>query len=244
MNSNVLASITPLRRKLIDNLQLWRALDAEDIKNAISYKKSNRGLRKLLQATKDIGLISSKKIGPLGRDYYFLNRSVHNHFVESQGPVNDKEVYHDVLTSKFVMNFVKTYRVDGFDISPDFCDQSILAPDATISVEFSSGVKNIAIEMELTRKSIKRYLGKFKSYNNSKKYDLALYVFNDVGIFNSYKERLNQDIKNLMNCRVILVLNTTLNLEGIDIKQSTLFAFGKDHSLEDFFIERGARDVK
>jgi hypothetical protein len=235
MNSNILAEMTPLRRKLIDNLQLWRALDLEDIKSALNYEKSERSFRRFLLRTKNAGLISSKRVGPNRRNCYFLNKLVHGHLVDSQGPVNDNEVYHDVLTSKYIMSFMKTYKVENFDISPYLKQSDVLAPDATLGVHFPSGLKNIAVEMELTRKSIKRYLSKFKVYDESPEYDLTLYIFNDTGIFNSYKERLKADFQDLKNCKIVLILNTTLCLQGVDQLMNNVFAFGEDVLLDDIF---------
>lgn len=235
MSSNYLAYMTPTRRQILDILNEWRALEIKELKLMVNYNKSEHGFRKILRSLKDKNLITSKKLGSTGKVFYFINKSFHYMISEDVEPLQEEFLYHDILTSKFLMSFVRKYKVERAKIFPISEDGFFLTPDAELKVKFDSGIKNIAIEVELTRKSIKRYTSKFNVYNNSNRYDLVLYVFNDQGVFNSYKNRLDSEFKNLKNCKIILILNSTLNLEGICLDQTRLYGFGEDLELEDIF---------
>jgi hypothetical protein len=157
---------------------------------------------------------------------------------ESNGPVHEDFLYHDILTSKFLMGLESEFEIEKIRVAPATGDEFILAPDAILEVKFGEKFKQIAVEMELTRKSIKRYLTKFRAYDQSLEYDLVWYVFNDPSIYNSYKIRLNEDFKNLKNCKILLILNSTLNLCGVDLGQTEIYGFGEELFLNDLFLKR------
>lgn len=237
MSMTPLITLTPMRQKVIELLQIWRSLESNELKVMLSYDSSDRAFRLFMVKMEKLGIVESKRIGPRRSTCYFIGRKNHSLYVNSQGFVSEDHVFHDVLNSKFMYFFIKGFNVANFDISPSLPSAS-LDPDAILYCRFRQGIKSIAVEMELTRKSIKRYVNKFKMYSVSESYDLVLYVFNDKGIYSSYKRSLCSHFQNLNNCNVLLLYVPDLSLGKCRFDNLEFFAFGEDLELSDIFVPK------
>ena len=185
-------SINDKREELLAPLLEWRILGVSELGELGNYQKSERGLRKIIERSEKSGLINSFIHKLSNRKFVYLSRRAYQEMTDASWNVNEEIKMHDAIVACIIYRFSKMNTVDlaKMNYQNIAFNQSIFAhgvdPDGMIRAKRRGDVYNIAIEVELNRKSSTEIFRKFKLYHENTAFTWAVYFFNNRRVLNAY----------------------------------------------------------
>jgi len=149
-------------------------------------------------------------------------------------PINDiKEdiLRHETITAINLRKLKKLNEVQDVFLNHELIDQNNfkklieIDPDGILVLKFNGSTFFTGVEIELTRKTKDRYIHKFKLYIESDHYRNAIYFFDKIGIFQSYKKQLSEIY---INSKIILCYHPELSSLNSDILKYQVFYQERD----------------
>jgi hypothetical protein len=239
-------AITPAREAIITPLLKWKILGLSELKELSLYKGRDSSFRRIILRCEENKLIESFRHPSTQRKFLHLGSAGRKAFVEEGYFLNQDTKYHDALVSNVLHKFLALPVVGDVSINnPDFeYNRSIfsdkLDEDGRIQILRRNKLVTLAVEVELTRKSSKRIIEKFKHYHFESSYPLVIYFFNNRSTMKVYKEYLNNfcseaDIKIEKSIITFCYLGN-IDSGNLNIAKAEVHGRGKRAVIEELFL--------
>ncbi|MBL6988678.1 MAG: hypothetical protein ISR65_02835 [Bacteriovoracaceae bacterium] len=190
-------NINPRERKIINTLGKWRVLHFQELHKEVDKNIHRTTFGKIVAKLEEREIVKSFFDGHYKKKLLFLSNKgiklVGNKQIES---LDYSTIAHEVATSRVTREMLKLTKVHDAYFSHEINDPSELNkanaidPDAILYCTAKTQKIVVGLEIELTQKYRQRVTSKFKNYNESDYYDLALYGFEDKKIYHAYNRFL------------------------------------------------------
>lgn len=187
-----LININEKRESVLLPLIKWRILAVTELLELSEYNGNLRNMHKLVSRLEKDNLLTSFIHKYNDRKYVHLTRVAHKEISDQPWNISTEIKMHDAIVSTVLYNFSKQEFVNSTTINYQNIsfNQSIFShgvdPDGMICANRKGRSCNIAIEIELTRKSSSEILKKFKKYNENTEFDFVIYFFKCKRTLNTY----------------------------------------------------------
>lgn len=224
-------------------LKKWRVLDLKIVYEDANYGGSISSFRKLIINLEKNNIIKSFIDPQTSKKYLHLTEDGEAYLGVKEGaPAICKETFfHDSRVTEVCKLLLEFNTIKEIQLEHEFIDRSNftthykICPDALIFGE-RKGVKfRMAFELELTRKTMPKYLAKAQQYLDSSAYDYAFYLFGVQGVFESYRQQFLESFGEKAFSKIILGINKTLYLKAFDINETKIFFQNKEVSIDTIF---------
>lgn len=215
-------------------LKKWRILNLSNLYELTSYQAKYDAFIKMIRNLEKKNLVKSFRDPTTRRKYIYLTREGDK---ELGGELKNPEVSidtlaHDSKVSEIVLELFKSRLCEGFALEHDHKVEGI-NPDAVLYGEKKGQKTQIALELEITRKSRGNFLPKIEQYVTSSKYDLVLYYFSKRGVFNSYQKLIKEEFGDEVNGRIAYLLDENLWSQELNLNTVETIYKGQRRSIHE-----------
>jgi len=176
--------------KVLMSLGEWKILDARKILSLGVLGVGYRDLMKKLERLEKVGLVNSITKERSKKFYYLTDMGKKFSCGTSTFGVDAEYLTHETATSSFLWELLKYPNfINGNELL--LVGQNKLDPDAVVKGKINSQEYSLAIEIELTQKSIKRINEKFRRYGTQTIFDYTVYVTHNQTLLKSYQRALD-----------------------------------------------------
>lgn len=234
----ILKYINPAYIQVIEPLRKWKILSLEALRYEAKYEKSDASFYKVIKRLEDNNIISSFIESHSKKKYVHLwNESKVFFDIEPFELIPRERRYHDASTIEFVRRFQVLNNFVGI-ISDNELRNNLTRhhhlPDALVKIDTKEGIKNLAIETELSQKTKKRIIDIFNYYEKSSEFDYCIYYFKNLFMrdryFELYKSNFPEGKKILFVCNFKHPLGKLECLGSLSM-ESNEFKYGFNHFL-------------
>lgn len=228
------------RLPILECLNQIKVGDVKILNEMLNSEIKIHTIRRTLKKLENYNIIKSIVL-PCNNNkkFYIPTKKTQDYFSENVLITSHSNLYHNIMLGKIMYELSKHSNIVNYTILGDIeVDKNSLVPDAVLTVSNNGKCHKFAIELELTRKNVKRYTTKFKNYNNDKAYTGVIYIFDNAGVFNSYKKRVIETFEDLTRCNVFLLNLPSVELNNINLFNNCLFLYGKEVRVQSFIGEK------
>lgn len=223
-------------------LNKWRFLDLEALFQESQYPGSLSGFRKMILRLEKKEMLQSFRSGRFGRKYVYLTKKGGSHLGLDEAALNlsSETLIHDGRVADIARSFMEFSTIDRVELEHEIImerGKNHFLPDACFYGTRGKNQFKLAFELELTRKTKSKYLEKINYYLSTSFYDYALYFFQSLGVFESYKKNLEQEKGPEAFEKIMFAFNPNLSKQDSDIGETKLYFRGKEVQLKDIFNE-------
>lgn len=221
-------------QEILQSIIRWRCISIENVFDLLDPKNKFENIRYKIYRLEKYGLLKSKLFMHSKKIVYpskeFLD------FLGLGSEIIVENVRHDsyvasICTSLLRYNFAKVIQLPHEYKTKSSWKFHALEPDAIMELVQDGEKFQIAIEVELWRKTKKRVYEKMIEYAKAVQFDYAFYFFADEVSFNAYslriKELLSDDknsfVHELISSKIVLVLLNSNDNRVIDLGSSKVF---------------------
>lgn len=214
-NSLHLTYLEPLRK--------WKILDLKGLLDKSSYPSSYKSFSKLILKLEKKGLVGSLYDPFTAKKYVFLDEKGNQYIGvkdHTKFPINT--FVHDSKVIDLIQWFMKLDFCDDFKLSYELT--SFHVPDAILIrfVDENWPTTKMAFELELTQKSIGRFLDKMRWYVETSYYETVIYYFQNKNVLLTYKREFKKTYGEKYLGKFLFLLNEQLFSKNYDFDK-TLF---------------------
>lgn len=224
-------------------LKKWRILDVENLRSELPTNPKYSNFCRVLRRLESQKILKLYKDPLSKKKYVYLTEFGEDKIgIDSiQSSISEGTLLHDLKVSEFVRSLsinsdqVETKLEHELKLNKSFNSKFNIIPDAVFFKENDGIRSSIAFELEISKKSTDRILGKLSDYISSKQYDIVLYVFGNINLMNSYYQKINNHFKQDVSERVIFYLWDKLQIDNINFNQNSGIFNNKKVSLKEIF---------
>ena len=230
--------ISPKEKTIIDEVGRWKVIRAADLYKVLSdttpYYTS---FCKKLRALEKDGYLAGRYFKDSGKYVHLTGKGAR---LSSTGAVPDKHsLNHDLICSRVIL---KLLEFESFS-SGSVCDgpESELCPDGVVHGSKNGVPYTLAIEVELSQKSLFRVEKKFADYAEESAHTYAFYITNKKSLFETYRKTLIEMDESIQK---MIILSWAENLESgqYDYRKAVYWLDGKQYSFDTLFEEEKNHD--
>lgn len=232
-------------QEILKSILRWRCLSIENVFDLLDTKNKFNSIRQKIYRLEKYGLLKSKLFMNSKKVVYpskdFLD------FLGLGSEIIVENVRHDsyvssICSSLLHYNFAKVIQLPHEYKTKSSWKHHALEPDAIMELEQDGEKFQIAIEVELWRKSKSRVYEKMIDYAKAVQFDYAFYFFADEVSFNSYTERIKElltddkhsFIHEVISSKIVLVLLNNKDNRVVDVGSSKVFHNGENKIFKKF----------
>lgn len=218
---------------ILNTIAKWRIVNFNSIFDLLRGELGEYALRKKLRKLEVQGFLKTSSLGQHTKHYYLTRHGLKFSSTNQIEPIRNSIMIHDMTTGAVIQGLSKK---SGFYDGRVFCEseECEVDPDCMIRGRKYGADYHLAIEVELTQKSSKRFKEKLRKYSESDEYNFVLYVSNKDFLLNAYR-RFLLEMDDHIQSRVVLMKSETLGPNRFDIDESELFHKGKFRSFDEVF---------
>jgi hypothetical protein len=231
---------------ILEMVLKWRALPTPLLREVSGYQGHPRSFNRVLSHLEKSELVCAKRFNGATKLIYPSKDLMDMNPNEKK--ISEDSITHDGLCA-IVVNELLGWRT-FFDfklpheiLGKGYTDGLHRIPDAVLMGRDEKKDFTLALEIELTRKSKLRVKNKLSDYSNNRVFNYVLYIFNDKGTFNSYKNMLNDFIETQVTiesraeikARFILAFRENIIHHKYKLDDSEVYYMGKATSLSKIF---------
>ncbi len=236
MNGLDILKINSIHLSYLTPLSKWKILDLKEMREEIDYPSHSTTFSRVIRRLEKAMVVKSFKDPYSKKKFVFLTE--HGEKLVSSSSkslsISDETMLHDAKVSQVSRMLLKRMYIESVllehEIGEKFKSQ---LPDALIQGRKKDVPFNIALELELTRKSRNRILDKVRKYINSSYYDYVLYLFPTENIYKSYKSHIEEEFGKEAFERVILIWNNSLLSKSLNLDWGKGYFKSKEVSFDD-----------
>jgi hypothetical protein len=235
--------LTETQYKILEALTHWRVVSTKNLLTQSAYLGRRQSFIELLQKLSDRNYVESfRQPGIKEKFFYPTQKTVKTVSPDLTVTVNKDHLYHDAVVTNLTIKLSQSEFIHEANMPHEFFQKKsfqhylTIDPDSVFFGKKSGENFTLALEAELTQKSKDRILEKFEAYTKSPYYHFALYFFDKVQVFESYKKILNElsnlprENAHLFKKKIILSYEKSLSSSDQNIFNSTCYY--KDSSLK------------
>jgi hypothetical protein len=228
------------RLSVLESLNKIKVSDVYTISEMLNRKLQSHTVRRTLKKLEEYKIVKSMVMpGYHNKKFYIPTKKTQDYFSENILITSPSNLYHNVMLGRTMFHISMYSNIENYTILGDMtADKNTLVPDATMSVRNKGKCHLFAVEMELTRKTVERYVRKFKNYNNDKAYDGAIFIFDNEGVYNSYKQRIVENFADINQCNIFLLFINKLSIDFLSLIGNKFFIYGKETRVQALIGEK------
>ena len=227
VNPNYLDLLLPLKK--------WKILNVQSLKTASEYQGTNSGFYKVIsKLEKNLLIESFTNMWSSEKFVYLLPKGHHALGIKEGAPtINTDSRFHDAIVSSVARFFEKAHFTKEVYLDFQMKEHFPLlerTPDCLIEGEFKNKFR-LAVEVELTQKSLDRLRQIFRTYSSSKVVNQILYITDKKSIFDAYTNFFQQQGGEIIKEKFMFMWATDLSKGKADLAGSPVLFKGKMSSL-------------
>jgi hypothetical protein len=235
VHAEKLRYLTPLKK--------WRLMDLKTLMTEGDYPGSPSGFRKFIINLERKGVISSHVDLTSQRKFVYFTKDgeLQSGAPENLPAVNLETFDHDSRLSMLGRCFYERDSIDEVELEHELTGTKKIGernrhiPDGILKGKRNGVRFSMALELEISRKSKKRYLEKIRHYLNSSVYDYVLYFFAYEGIMKSYKESMMEEFGKEAFEKVMLALNENITKPTFQFSETSIYLKNKEVLIDELF---------
>lgn len=224
-------------------LKKWRMLDLNTLRDEGNYPGSSSGFRKFIINLEKKGVISSHYDQGTQRKFVYFTKDGEGQIglPENLPSINMETFDHDSRLSLLGKCFSELPSINEVILEHELIGDKKIGernrhiPDGVMKGEKNNSPFTMALELEVSRKSKKRYMEKIRHYLNSSAYDYTLYFFNFEGVLESYKKTILEEVGKDAFEKIMLALNPNTMHRSFNFSETTIFFKGKEVLIDEIF---------
>jgi len=196
---------------ILNEVGRWKITNLQNLHQRVAPNMTFSPFARRIKKLERLGLVKSFNLIDRKRKYLGLTDNgariscFKNVYDEKSDQVN-----HDLITAHVLKELLELEDIIGGSV---YHEQGLsVAPDATAYIRRAGKSLCMAIEVELTQKSKRRFMHKFERYGEGQDFHFAFYVFNSYGVYRAYVEGLRQQAA-VVQDKIILCLDEKLNFK-------------------------------
>lgn len=218
---------------ILNEVGRWKITNLRNLHQCIAPSMTFSPFARRIKKLERLGLVKSFNLIDRRRKYVGLTE--HGAKISCFKNVYDEksdQVNHDLITAHVLKELLELEDIIGGSV---YHEQGFsVAPDATAYIQRGGKSLCMAIEVELTQKSKRRFIHKFERYGDSLDFHFAFYVFNSYGVYRAYVEGLRGQPK-LVQDKIILCLDEKLNFRQFDYRHARYWYQGRVQTYAELF---------
>jgi hypothetical protein len=252
---DVLVKINPMHLHFLEPLTTWRILTVEKLFNECSYTGTYKHFHKILRKLEKNGIIQGF------RDYYSRKKFIFSTEFGSELISEDEKItphsnsmLHDAKLSELVYELRKFEKVKSFELEHVYRNGNQFIPSRDYDKYFPDAkLKNlrkgkevgVAIELEITQKSVGRIINKFHRFIDGNDMEIVLYLFCNKSVMKKYIEVFKDGFESENAGKFIFYCNPNVLEGGMLFDDKNCFhSFKNYHQFITLFGERVNDDLQ
>lgn len=218
---------------ILNTIANWRIVNFNSIFSHLNEELGEYALRKKLRRLEIQGFLKTSSLGQHTKHYYLTRLGLKFSNTKQTEPIRNSLMIHDMTTGAVIQGLSKQ---SGFYDGRVFCEsvECEVDPDCMIRGSKFGANYHLAVEVELTQKSSKRFKDKIQRYSKSDEYQYVLYISNKDFLLKAYRRFLLEMEDHIQN-KIILMRSESLGPNRFDVEDTDLFYKGSFRSFKEVF---------
>ena len=230
----------------------WRVVEAKLLYTLSEYQGTNRSFNRVLSNLEKTKLLKSTHLR--GKSKFLYASPELNTIYKINTPlIQEESLVHESIITTVTNKMLEWSAFESATLphelisAKDFYVNNLM-PDSVLHGREDGDLFNLALEVELSRKSKTRVAKKLQDYLANEVFDHIFYIFNDRGTFEGYKRMLDTFIANSneekgqeASVRVMFGYYPSLYSNDFDLDLLEVYHLGKTTNLQSVF---GAKKLK
>lgn len=230
----------------LNPLLKWRVLDLNRLLEESRYPNGYQNFKMMIRRLEKKGVVKSQRYPQNRRKYVYLSPEGEKFLslVENPTCLRDETFFHDFRLTEIVWELYKLPAIMSVKLEHQLRHnggrsyQDKVYPDAVLNCEKDGVPFTVALELEITRKTIYRIREKFRKYDAKQAYDYFLFVFSNEGIFASYLKHLKSEFGEGNLSRFMFFILGGIHKGDINIDDSYGILDGEPRTFKEVFGEK------
>ncbi|MGB0454612.1 MAG: hypothetical protein ACPGJV_12965 [Bacteriovoracaceae bacterium] len=220
-----------LHSKILDEIGKWSVIPSKVLFEQLNSKIRYTSFCKIIRKLEAGGLIKSELTNNRSKILYLTIEGGKVSNMSAPHSYSSVELRHDLFVGVVLRKLLNHPSLVKGEI---FHGDSSLIPDAVVDAVNNDKKFKIAIELELTQKSLSRIKDKFNKYRLSKEFNNCLYIFNKPSAFNFYSKLLKKECEATQK-RILLLQDNNLSSENYNFSTLQVWYLGGFRSFDSLF---------
>lgn len=239
---NEIMHLNNIHLAYLNPLVKWRVMNIESLRDECIESPNYHNFCKIIRSLEKAKILEGYR-HPFNKKKYVYLSSLGERELSPEEKTNSLSkdtLIHDILVSDFTKVLVSKGWMDHVTLEHELNNKKgfkvnyKIIPDALLEGEKNKTKFNMALELELSRKSNQRIVEKAKLYESSSYYNYVLYVFSKNSMMLKYKEVIGEAISDLSRKFIFFSLEDLNNLD-FSVEQKNGCFKNKEVSLKEIF---------
>ncbi|MCK5883688.1 MAG: hypothetical protein KAG61_08370 [Bacteriovoracaceae bacterium] len=237
---NQFMGINAVHLDYLTPLLKWKIMDIRSLLKASTCPSHYVSFARVIRRLQSFGILESI-VEPISRKKYVYFSEVglkvssgNNKLLFDSG---DSPI-HDAKSSELSRKFLELDTIDRVMMEHEHYSKNSIIPDASFYGQKNGRNFSIAFELEITRKSRSRLIGKIKSYFTRTDYDYVIYFFASSSLLDSYVKFVEEDLGERYLNRIMFASNPKIFNGNYQLEESEVLFKGERKKLGDIFGQK------
>ncbi len=241
-----LLAVNPLHVHYFRPLLKWRILDLSTLIEEFDHDVNVNTFLSLVNRWERKGILKSFKDPYVRRKYIYFSKEAEEHLLldDFQSSEGINHIWHDAKVSEVTRGILEMEVFEDAVLESELKNKEslfrrkMIFPDALINGVIDGERFNIALELELTRKSKSRIIEKGRRYDSDGDYDYTMFLFPHENVMRSYYQLMIDEVGSQIKKHMMFFCSKKMFVEKIDLKDFIGFFNGNECSFYEVFSNR------